>query len=97
LRLWFGGGELITYAVDKDANASRIDDVKIDLQRYGIPKIDQFKIVLPPAEGPQEATDVAAARDTTAEAGGDSLSSSERLLSKPAPTKQPSAPRRRSR
>jgi len=47
-RLWFGGGELQTYAVYKDGSAKLVDLVKIDLKRYGTPKIDQHKVVIPP-------------------------------------------------
>jgi hypothetical protein len=54
LRLWFGGGELYTYAVNKDASTQQIDKVQIDLKRYGIPKIDQKKMPLPEAPGPKE-------------------------------------------
>src|SRR5206468_3660698 len=54
LRLWFGGGELYTYAVDKSAKPQLIDKVQVDLTRYGTPKIDQHKIPLPPAKGPAE-------------------------------------------
>ena len=44
LRLWFGGGELQTYAVKADGSAQLADLVKIDLERYGRPKIDQYKV-----------------------------------------------------
>jgi 3',5'-cyclic AMP phosphodiesterase CpdA len=54
LRLWFGGGELTTWAVDAHAKATRIDQVKIDLTRYGVPEIDQHKIPIPPAKGTKE-------------------------------------------
>ena len=48
LRLWFGGGELQTFAVHKDASVQLVDLVKVDLKRYGKPKIDQHKVVIPP-------------------------------------------------
>jgi hypothetical protein len=51
LRLWFGGGELQTYAVYKDGSSKLVDLVKIDLKRYGIPKIDQKKVVIAPTGG----------------------------------------------
>jgi hypothetical protein len=51
LRLWFGGGELQTYAVYKDGSAKLVDLVKIDLKRYGIPKIDQHKVPIAPTAG----------------------------------------------
>jgi calcineurin-like phosphoesterase family protein len=44
MRLWFGGGELQTFAVDSRARAKLVDHVSIDLTRYGIPKIDQHKV-----------------------------------------------------
>ena len=48
LRLWFGGGEFQTFAVYKDGTVKLVDQVSIDLQRYGIPKIDQHKIPIDP-------------------------------------------------
>jgi calcineurin-like phosphoesterase family protein len=73
LRLWFGGGELQTFAVEKDGSAKLADLVKIDLKRYGTPKIDQRKIVVaqtaPSAVSNMEAKEkhgVAAKADTTA-------------------------------
>jgi hypothetical protein len=54
LRLWFGGGELHTYAVDENSNVTLVDEVEIDLNRYGIPEIDQEKRPIAPAEGPSE-------------------------------------------
>ncbi len=54
MRVWFGGGDLRTYAVDPRARATRIDSVRIDLGRYGVPKIDQHKVPIPPAKSPPE-------------------------------------------
>ncbi len=54
LRLWYGGGEFFTYAVDKKGEDQLIDHVKIDLQRFGIPQVDQQKMPLPPSEGPTQ-------------------------------------------
>jgi hypothetical protein len=48
LRLWFEGGELQTYAVNKDGSSKLVDLVKIDLKRYGHPKIDQHKVPIAP-------------------------------------------------
>ena len=56
LRLWFGGGDFHTYAVDQNSKATLIDKVQIDLNRYGIPQIDQHKMILPPAKGPTAVT-----------------------------------------
>jgi predicted MPP superfamily phosphohydrolase len=89
LRFWFGGGDLYTYAVDKNSNATLIDKVKVDLGRYGIPKIDQHKVPLPPSKGPAEALEPTASMPTPpAGAAVDTTSASERLLSKPAPSEQ---------
>lgn len=90
LRLWFGGGELHTYAVDENSNATLIDEVQIDLNRYGIPEIDQFKVPVPPAKGPSE---VPKPEGTVADSAGvakvDSTTASERLLTKPPPGGKP--------
>jgi hypothetical protein len=45
LRLWYGGGELSTYAVYKDGSVKLADHVNIDLKRYGKQKIQQKKKV----------------------------------------------------
>ncbi len=86
LRLWFGGGELSTYAVDGNSKATLIDHVQIDLTRYGVPKIDQHKMLLAPAKGPVEVTKSAASMpNRPAGAKVDSTATSKRLLSKPPP------------
>ena len=86
LRLWFGGGEITTYAVDKDANAKTIDQLKVDLERYGIPKVDQYKVVVPPATGPkEEAKPEAALPHRPAGGSVDSTKVSARLLSQSPP------------
>jgi len=91
LRLWFGGGDLNTYAVDIKSKSTLIDKLQIDLKRYGIPKIDQHKIVVAPAKGPSEPL---ATEDMSNEAKGkslvknDSVATSRRILSKPAPGKK---------
>jgi hypothetical protein len=96
MRLWFGGGEFYTYAVDKNSKSTLIDQVGIDLKRYGVPKIDQHKIPIPPAKGPQEPphTSIAPAAGPAAMGGmakagpgkADSTTASRRILSKPAPS-----------
>jgi hypothetical protein len=53
-----GGGDLHTYAVDSRAQSTLIDEVNIDLKRYGTPKIDQHKVPLPPAKGPAEVAEI---------------------------------------
>ncbi len=86
LRLWFGGGDLITYAVDANSAATKIDEVKVDLDRYGIPKVDQHKVVVPPSTGPKETPKVVASMPARhAGASVDSTAVSARLLSKPTP------------
>jgi len=98
LRLWFGGGEFYTYAVDQNSKSTLIDKVQIDLKRYGVPKIDQHKIPIPPSKGPSEPPHasiaptsgpaVAAMKGMANPALGkvDSTTASKRILSKPAPS-----------
>lgn len=86
LRLWFGGGDFYTYAVEKDASVKLIDKVLIDLNRYGIPKIDQHKVPIAPAKGPSETMKTNRTGGMPpAAANADSTSASDRLLSKPPP------------
>jgi hypothetical protein len=73
LRLWFGGGELQTFAVYKNGTVKMVDQVEIDLKRYGTPKIDQHKIVVAPTARSAPSTmqakethGIAAKSDTTA-------------------------------
>jgi len=87
LRLWFGGGDLTTYAVDKDSHVTVIDHVQIDLNRYGIPKIDQHKMPLPPAKGPAEVMKTASTMPGMPKSAvTDTSAASDRLLSKPPPS-----------
>jgi hypothetical protein len=89
LRLWFGGGDLYTYAVDEKSNATLIDKVQVDLGRYGVPKIDQHKVPVAPATGPAEVMKpITSMQDMPAGAKVDSTSASKRLLSTPAPGKK---------
>jgi predicted MPP superfamily phosphohydrolase len=53
MRLWYGGGEFYTYAVDGSGVDKMIDHVEIDLKRFGTPKIDQDKMPIPQTTGPQ--------------------------------------------
>jgi hypothetical protein len=95
LRLWFGGGEITTYAVDEKANSKTIDQLKVDLERYGIPKVDQYKVIVPPTKGPTEPEKPEAAMpNRPAGEKVDSTQVSARLLSKPPPglkSKKPAA------
>jgi hypothetical protein len=84
VRLWFGGGEFFTYAVDSKAKVRLIDQVTIDLKRYGVPVVDQKKMPLPPVmkTQPPPKEESTAKRSTTK---SDSTSASQRLKSKPPP------------
>ena len=54
MRFWFGGGDLTTYAVEKDGSDVRIDHIAVDLKRFGVPELDQQKIPIRPSEGPRQ-------------------------------------------
>jgi hypothetical protein len=79
VRLWFGGGELETYAVNSNGKTSLADKVRIDLARYGVPKIDEHKMPIPPkvpaASGPHEEN-----LKKPNPAASDSTANSKRLL-----------------
>ena len=85
VRLWFGGGEFFTYAVEPNRTVRLIDQVKIDLRRYGTPVVNQDKIPVPMVvktqPPPREER-----KDRKNPARSDSTSASERLQSKPPPT-----------
>lgn len=85
VRLWFGGGEFFTYAVEPDRTVRLIDQVKIDLRRYGTPVVNQDKIPVPVVvktqPPPREER-----KDRKNPARSDSTSASERLQSKPPPS-----------
>jgi hypothetical protein len=90
MRLWFGGGEFYAYSVDQKSKSTMIDHVHIDLKRYGIPKIDQHKIPIPPAKGPKGVKEIEgaiAAGETPFNAKIDSTTASKRLLTSPPPSK----------
>jgi hypothetical protein len=87
LRLWFGGGDFYAYAVDKQGKATQIDKVSVDLKRYGIPKIDQHKIPIPPAKGPVEPASETEKAAPKVAGKVDSTTSSKRILSKKVPTR----------
>jgi predicted MPP superfamily phosphohydrolase len=54
MRIWYGGGEFFTYAVDKNGKDQLIDHVQIDLKRFGTPEIDQNKMPIPATSGPKQ-------------------------------------------
>jgi hypothetical protein len=87
LRLWFGGGEIQTYAVQKDGSVKLADLVNIDLKRYGKPKIDQHKVVVQPTARVQ-----ASGMEARAKAGVvakvDTTAASRRLETSRAPGKK---------
>lgn len=91
LRFWYGGGDFHTYAVDDQGKTQLIDNVEINLQRYGVPEIDQFKVPIPPKEEDvtqpppteESAGDTQKKKDIVAKS--DSISASERILSQPPP------------
>lgn len=87
LRLWFGGGDFHTYAVDENSGMKLIDEVQIDLKRYGIPEIDQHKVPIAPEKGPKEPSeDIAKVKDPSKAAADDSTQASDRLLEKSPPS-----------
>jgi len=84
LRFWFGGGELQTYAVLKDGSVKLVDLVKIDLKRYGVPKIDQKKVPIAPT-APASPPKMAVEMKHGIHAKPDTTSASRRLETHPAP------------
>lgn len=97
VRFWFGGGDLRTYAVDAQGGDQLIDELAIDLKRFGVPEIDQQKMPLPPVHGPtqpappEEQTDA----DERTQAPADSASA-VKPVTKPSskPGAKPSRPTR---
>lgn len=102
MRVWFGGGELYAYSVDQNSKSTMIDHVHIDLSRYGIPKIDQHKIPIPPSKGPKGPKEIegapaaavvlAAAGKAPVTAKVDSTTASKRLLTASPPSKTKKKP-----
>ncbi len=84
VRLWFGGGEIYTYAVDAQSRTTLADKVRIDFTRYGVPRIDEHKMPIlpkgPPTTPPQEG-DVKKSNPARV----DTLANSQRILTKPSP------------
>jgi len=89
LRLWFGGGEFYTYAVEKDGSSKLIDKVQIDLKRYGIPQIDQHKVPIPPQKGPSTPSKEGEKPGQTVAAKADTAASSQKILTTPPPSTSP--------
>ena len=88
LRLWFGGGEIQTYAVKKDGSVELADLVKIDLKRYGKPKIDQHKVPIAPTARAAPSSMEAKAKHGIA-MKADTTSASRRLETQKPPGKKP--------
>jgi calcineurin-like phosphoesterase family protein len=90
LRLWFGGGQFFTYEVDNAGHQRLIDQATIDLKRWGVPEIDQHKVVLPPKpQGPsQPPPKEETAKKAAVTTDSDSLSATQRLKSGQPPAKK---------
>ena len=88
LQLWFGGGELQTYAVYKDASVKLVDQLSIDLKRYGTPKIDQHKVVVAPTARAAPSSMEAKGRHGIA-AKSDTTAASRRIETQRPPGKKP--------
>lgn len=88
VRLWFGGGDFYTYAVEPTGKVKLIDDVKIDLKRYGVPKIDQKKMPVLEKEPKQPPPLEETKKRQVVTAKSDSLSASKRLKSKASPVRK---------
>ncbi len=84
VRLWFGGGELYTYAVDHLSRTTLADKVRIDLTRYGIPKIDEHKMPIP-ANGPATSGPHEENVKKPNPARVDTVANSRRILTTPSP------------
>ena len=46
----------VKFAVDANAKDTEIDELKVDLKRFGIPKVDQKKLPIPAPSGPKQPT-----------------------------------------
>lgn len=94
VRLWFGGGSLHTYAVDKQSKTTLADMVTIDLKRYGVPQIDERKMPIPAkvptSMGPHEEV----LKKPNA-ARVDTVANSKRILTTPPPKAPSKRPTRR--
>jgi hypothetical protein len=94
VRMWFGGGELNTYGVDSRSRMKLADNVRIDVSRYGIPKIDEHKMLVLPkgaATSGQQEEKV----KSTAPAQKDSVATGKRILSAPSPRQSGASPAKR--
>ena len=83
MRLWFGGGEFYTWAVEKGGKVRLADRVTIDLERYGVPEVDQQKMPVPQGKPQPQSEDPKKSKSASA----DSTSASKRIESSPPPGK----------
>jgi hypothetical protein len=102
MRLWFGGGDFNTYEVTPTGTVRLADQVKVDLKRYGVPKIDQHKMPLPPEREkqppPQEENPKAKKISTTAgTTSTDSVSTASKHIKSTPPPSRAKTPVRPSR
>ena len=84
VRLWFGGGELYTYAVDHRSRATLADKVRIDVSRYGVPTVDEHKMPILP-KAPSTAGTHEDVVKKPAAAAADTVAASRRILTAPSP------------
>jgi hypothetical protein len=82
MKLWFGGGEFYTYAVEKGGKVRLADHVGIDLERYGVPEVDQQKMPVPQQKTKSPPEDSKRPKS----ASTDSTSASKRIESSPPAT-----------
>jgi calcineurin-like phosphoesterase family protein len=80
MRLWFGGGEFFTYAVD-GGKVRLADHVSVDLERYGVPEVDQQKMPVPQGKPQPQSEDPKKSKSASV----DSTSASKRIESSPPP------------
>jgi hypothetical protein len=85
LRLWFGGGDFFTYGVEKGGSVKLIDYVQVDLERYGIPEVDQKKMPLPPKGPEMPAPPEEGENKEAITSKSDSLTASDRIQAQPPP------------
>lgn len=102
LRLWFGGGDFNTYEVTPTGTVRLADHVQVDLKRYGVPKIDQHKMPVPPEsekQPPPLEENVKAKKISTTTSADSVSSASKNVKSTPPPSqaKKPVRPRRTTR
>ncbi len=88
LQLWFGGGELQTYAVYKDGSVKLVDQLSIDLKRYGTPKIDQYKVPIAATANVSPSSMEAKAAHGVAPAKTDTTAASRRIETQSPPGKK---------